>query len=458
MADLIAKKALSPVEVTEAYLERIDRFDSKLDSYITVCRRDALEAAREAEEAVMRGDQLGPLHGVPLGVKDQFETAGVLTTGGSTILGEYVPEEDATVVERARAAGAILLGKHNMTEFAAGLGDRFKYGEPKNPWDRTRGTGGSSTGSAIAIAASLCALALGEDTGGSIRMPASLAGIVGVRPSWGLLSRNGVIPICWSMDSAGPMTRTVEDAALLLRAVAGYDPKDPLTARRSVPDYAGSLGGNLQGIRVGILEEFMGEFVDREVLDAVEDAASELEALGATVDEVSLPLASQMGPAMSVITGSAGAFVCRHWLRTRPEDFGPALRRRWLAASLFPARALEKAKAMRTLLRREWYRLFDEFDVLISPTQVNTAQKIEYETRITSQEEAEERFIWHKSTTHVAAMCGTPAMTVPCGFSSENLPIGLQIMTGRFRETLMFKVGHAYEQSTDWHARRPSLD
>jgi len=457
LARLIAAKEVSPVQVTEAYLERIERLDSELGAYSTVCGEEALEEAREAEKAVTRGDALGPLHGVPLAVKDQFETQGILTTAGSTILEDHIPKQDATVVARARTAGAILLGKHNMTEFAAGLGDRFKYGEPKNPWDQTRSTGGSSTGSAIAVAASLCAMALGEDTGGSIRMPASLAGIVGVRPSWGLLSRSGVIPLCWSMDSAGPMTRTVEDAALLLGAIAGHDVGDPLTARLSIPNYSEGLRRDLEGIRIGLVEEFMGEFVDGEVIDAIEAAASQLETLGAVVERVSLPLASQMGPAMAVITGSAGAYVCREWLRDRPEDFGPALRRRWLAASLFPGQALEKAKAMRALLRREWYRLLEDFPVLISPTQANTAQKIRYETRITSAEEAERRFIWQKSTTHVAAMAGTPAMTVPCGFDSESLPIGLQIMTGRFQENLMFQVGHAYEQATDWHKRRPSL-
>jgi aspartyl-tRNA(Asn)/glutamyl-tRNA(Gln) amidotransferase subunit A len=458
LVDLIAAKEISPVEVTKAYLERIDRFDCKLDSYITVCRRQALQTAREAEEAVIRGDDLGPLHGIPFAVKDQFETEGILTTAGSTILGEYMPEEDATVVARARAAGAILLGKHNMTEFAAGLGDRFKYGEPKNPWDRTRDTGGSSTGSAIAVAASLCALAIGEDTGGSVRMPASLAGIVGVRPSWGLLSRHGVVPICWSMDSAGPMSRTVRDAALLLGAIAGYDPKDPLTANLPVPNYVKSLDADLRGIRIGVLDQPMGESANEDVLEAVGGAAVQLEALGVKLDKVSLPLASQMGSAMSVITGSAGAFVCREWLRTRPDDFGPNLRRRWLAPSLFPGQALEKAKAMRALLRREWYTLFADFDVLISPTLATTARKIEYDTRITSQEEAEKRLTWQKSTCHLAAMCGTPAMTVPCGFDTQNLPIGLQIMTGRFEEALMFQVGHAYEQSTDWHTQRPSLD
>jgi len=458
LARLIANKKLSPVEVTQAYLERIDQFDSHFDSYITVCQEEALQAALEAEQAVMRDDRLGSLHGLPLAVKDQFATKGILTTAGSKILADHVPEEDATVVARARSAGAILLGKHNMTEFAAGLGDRFKYGEPRNPWDRRRTAGGSSTGSAIAIAASLCAIALGEDTGGSIRGPASLTGIVGVRPSWGRVSRHGLVPISWSMDTAGPMTRTVEDAALLMKVVAGFDPKDNLTTRLSVPDYVEGLNTNLQGIRVGLIQEFMDEgFVNTEVLCAVRAAADQLEALGCVVEEISMPLLAEIGALMSVITGSDGAFVCREWLRARPEDFGPGLRRRWLTASLIPAQVLQKAMRIRAILRREWLKLFERFDVLLSPTTMAPAEVIEYESAIISREEAERRFGWRVSTTVPAALSGTPAMTVPCGFSAENLPLGLQIMTGRFQEALMFKVGHAYEQSTEWHTRRPSL-
>ena len=282
IAQRIRDKDLSPVEVVEGYLERIDRYDDVLHSYITVCRDEALAAARQAEQAVLQGESLGPLHGLPLSVKDQMDTAGVLTTAGSTILGDYVPTEDATLIARAKTAGAILLGKLNMTEYAAGQGDPFKYGDPvRNPWDLERYPGSSSSGSGIAMAASLCAIALGEDTGGSIRGPASFCGIVGLRPTWGLFSRDRVWPISWSMDAVGPMTRTVEDTALLTGAIAGYDPKDPQTSRLPVPDYVAEMSRGVGGLRIGLIQELLNpENVDAEVLQAVRAAASQLGELG----------------------------------------------------------------------------------------------------------------------------------------------------------------------------------
>ena len=256
MAALIAAKEVSPVEIVSAYLERIHRLDSRLYSYITLCEEEALADARRLEASAMRGEIVGPLHGLPLAVKDQFHTKGVLTTGGSTIMKDHVSEEDATVISRAKSAGAILLGKLNMTEFAAGMGDRYKHrGIVRNPWNLGRDAGGSSSGSGAAIAASLCAISLGEDTGGSIRGPSSLNGIVGIRPTWGLVSRYGIIPFSWSLDTGGPMTRTVEDAALVLGAIAGFDPKDPLTSRRPVPNYLEETGNGLEGLRIGILKE-----------------------------------------------------------------------------------------------------------------------------------------------------------------------------------------------------------
>ena len=458
LANLIASKQLSPVEVMEAYLERIECFDPLLNAYITVCRETALREAYRAEEAIMRGDEIGPLHGLPFAVKDQFETAGIRTTAGSTILADYIPSRDATAVTRARRAGAILLGKLNMTEFAAGLGDPFKYGEPKNPWDLTRGVGGSSSGSAVAIAASLCAISLGEDTGGSMRQPAALAGIVGVRPTWSLVSRCGMLPLCWSMDAAGPMTRTVEDAALFLRAIAGHDPADPQTSRRPVPDYIKELNRSIAGVRVGMVAELMDErFVAGEILQRVQEAAAQLEQLGAIVEEVSLPLLAEVGPAMGIISGSHGAFVHRKWLRERPEDFGPILRRRWLAAALYPAQVYHKATQIRASFRQAWLALFQEYDVLISPTTRGVAGKIHYRSFANTRQEAERASTWFRCPTMAASLAGTPAMTVPCGFNKDNLPIGLQIMTDRFREDLMFNVGYAFAQSVPWPTRRPSL-
>jgi aspartyl-tRNA(Asn)/glutamyl-tRNA(Gln) amidotransferase subunit A len=256
------------------------------------------------------------------------------------------------------------------------------------------------------------------------------------------------------MDTVGPMTRTVEDAALLMGAIAGYDPKDPLTAQLPVPDYRKPLPGDLGGVRVGLVREFMDQaHVDPEVLQGVTAAVAQIKDMGATVQDVSLPLLAETGPLMTVIAGSDGAFVVREWLRTRPEDFGPSLRRRWLAASLIPAQALKKAERMRAILRREWLKLFEQFDVLLSPTHPVPAEKIQYEDSVTTREEAERRFAGRRYFTEAPALAGTPAMSVPCGYTSDGLPIGLQIMTAHFQEATMFKVGFVYEQKTQWYAK-----
>lgn len=460
LAKLIATKNLSPVEVTEAYLERIDRYDGQLHAYITVCREDALEAARKAERAVVRRQKLGPLHGLPLAVKDQLITKGVLTTAASKILADNVPSEDATVIARAKEAGAILLGKLNMTEFAAGGGDHYKYGDPpRNPWNQKRTAGISSAGSGIAIAASLCSISIGEDTGGSIRGPASFNGIVGLRPTWGRVSQFGMIPFCWSMDTAGPMTRTVEDTALVLKAIAGYDSKDPQTSQLPVPDYTQGLTTDLQGVRIGVIQEHMDEkSTNAEVLRAVRAAAAQLKELGAEVEDVSLPLLLEVGSASAAISESDAAFVHREWLRTRPGDYGHNIRRRLLAASLIPSQALQKATRIRALLRREWLKLFERYDVLINPTSLSPAGAIEYSDGVNTREEAERRFGARRATTMPAAFSGTPAMSVPCGFTVDKMPIGLQIMASHFREDTVLRVGHAYQQSTNWHTRRPPLE
>jgi aspartyl-tRNA(Asn)/glutamyl-tRNA(Gln) amidotransferase subunit A len=254
-AALVRARQVSPIELVRAYLERIDRLDGRLRAYITVTREAALDAARHAEDAVTRGAPLGPLHGVPFAVKDQFATRGVLTTAGSRILAHHVPDEDATVVARLTAAGGILLGKLNLTEFALGGTIHYPFGQPRNPWHTDHDTGGSSAGSGAAVAAALCAVSLGEDTGGSVRTPASWCGVAGHRPTWGLVSRHGCIPLSWSHDAPGPLGRTVEDCALLLEIIAGADPRDPLTARRPVPDYRAALTGEVRGLRVGVIRE-----------------------------------------------------------------------------------------------------------------------------------------------------------------------------------------------------------
>ena len=458
LVGLIAGGDVSPVEVVEAYLERIDRYNAKLNAFITVTRDQAIRAARDAEQAVARGDGLGPLHGLPLAVKDQFETKDVLTTAGSRVLSDYVPDHDATVIARARDAGAILIGKLNMTQFAAGGGDHYPYGEARNPWDPEHTPGLSSSGSGIAIASSLCAITLGEDTGGSVRMPASCNGIVGLRPTWGLVSRYGMLPFSWSYDTAGPMTRTVEDTALVMNAIVGHDANDALTSRRPVPDYTRMLNGDLKGVRIGLLQELTDpSATNDEVLHSVQDATRQMEGLGATVQEVSLPILAHMGAAVAVVAESDGAYVHRKWIGTQPNDYGHNTRRRLLAGSLIPGHVLQKAMRIREVMRRDWLGLFERFDVLVSPTMPGTPGKIEYVEGVATREEADRRFGHARSTTFPAALAGTPALSLPCGFASTGLPIGLQLMGDRFQDGLVLKVGYAYQQSTDWHLKRPTL-
>ena len=276
LGQLIAQKEVSPVEATEAYLGRIDDVDFKFNAYLTVCRTEAMAAAHEAEQAILRGEYRGPLHGIPVAVKDQFWTKGIRSTGGSRILADFVPDADATVIAKLKQAGAVLLGKTNLTEFAiTGFSHRFRT--PRNPWNLEMYTGGSSNGSGAATAAFLCATSLGEDTGGSIRFPATWGGLVGVRPSWGLVSRYEVMRGVWSMDTVGLLARTVEDAAITLAAIAGYDPKDPSTWKTPVPDYRQALDGDLTGLRIGIItEQVHSTLVEPEVREAVPKATAVL--------------------------------------------------------------------------------------------------------------------------------------------------------------------------------------
>ena len=458
-AELIRTKQASPVELLRAYLDRIERLDGRLRAYITVTREAALAAARRAEDAIMQGARLGPLHGVAFAVKDQFATRGVRTTAGSRILADNVPEDDATVVARLAAAGGILLGKLNLTEFALGGTIDFPFGQPRNPWNTEHDTGGSSAGSGAAVAAALCAVSLGEDTGGSVRTPASWCGVAGHRPTWGLVSRHGCIPLAWSLDTPGPLGRTVEDCALVLNVIAGHDPRDPLTTRRTPPDHRAALTGDVRGLRVGIVRELTsGGETDPEMRDAVRAAVAALARLGAAVDEVSLPLLPSAGAAFMAICDSEGAARHLGWLRTRPGDYDRGTRRRLLAAGLIPATLLQKAEQARALIRAEVLDALKRFDVLVAPTSHRPAPAIAaFTSPIASTAEAAARFFTRRSFTTPASLAGTPALAVPCGFSGSGLPLSLQIIGRRFDDATVLRVGHAYEQATDWHRRRPPL-
>ena len=458
LSGLIEKREVSPVEAVEAYLERIDRVDSKLNSYVTVCREEALRDARDAEQAILGGNYLGPMHGIPTAVKDQFNTKGIRTTLGSKLTQDFVPNEDATVVANLRKAGAILLGKLNLSEFALGESFHHPAGHPRNPWDLDRNPGISSSGSGAATAACLCSTSLGEDTGGSTRIPAAWCGLVGLRASWGRVSRYGVAPVSWSMDSVGPISRTVEDCAITFKAIAGYDPKDAYTWDTPVPDYRQALTGDVKGVRVGVIKERVHtDEVDPEVRDAVIKATAVLGELGAVVEEVSMPLIAKSGAFSKALTDMEGAAVHHERLKSRAKEYDHNTRVRLLTAILTPAQLYYKAQKLRTVLRRQILEALERVDVLVLPTSPVPAPKIPDGPGIKSLEDARSRIFGTRGFTGPFNCASVPALSICCGFTSENLPVGLQIAGRPFDEETVMKVAHAYEQATPWHTRRPPI-
>ena len=452
LSRLIQSKEVSPVEATEAYLDRIASLDHRFNSYLTVMREQALADAQQAEEDIASGQHKGPMHGVPVAVKDQFWSKGVRSTGGSRILADFVPDEDATVIANLRKAGAVVLGKTNMTEFAI-TGFSHRYATPRNPWNTDSYTGGSSSGSGAATAAYLCATSLGEDTGGSIRFPATWCGLVGLRPSWGLVSRYGVMRGVWSMDTVGPISRTVEDAAITLGAIAGHDPKDRYSSTAPVPDYRQALGGDLNGLKIGVITEFMeSDLVEPKVRQTVSDSFATLGELGATVEEVSVPLSMDAGVASAVLLAVEPALAQKDWIKDQLQEYGHDVRILLLTGSLLPAQAYYKAQKLRTMLRQQVLDSLEKYDVLVLPTSGKGAQPLEQDPPITSKETASRlAFLF----TRIFNLASCPAMSVPCGFDDRGMPLGLQIGARPGAEEMIFKVAHAYEQATAWHTIRP---
>lgn len=448
LSALIKDRSVSPVEATQAYLDRIDSLDFKFNSYLTVARKQAIEAANDAERAIAQGNYLGPMHGIPVAVKDQFHSKGIRSTGGSKFLADFVPDEDATVIASLKKAGAIVLGKTNLTEFAIGGGFQ-RYSTPRNPWNLDLYTGSSSSGSGAATAAHLCATSLGEDTGGSIRFPAAWCGLVGMKPSWGRVSRYGVMRGVWSMDTVGPISRSVEDAAITLGAIAGHDPQDPYTWKTPVPDYREALTGDIRGLRVGVVsEQTHTDVVDPEVRDAVIGATAVLGELGATVEEVSVPLSRHSMLITIALLAVEPSSNHGEWVKDRIEDYLWGNRIQMLSGSILPAQAYYKAQKLRAMLRQEVLEALDSYDVLVMPTVGKTAQNIES----FSQGTLMRRPYLLTATFNLA---NAPAISIPCGFSEDGLPIGLQIGGKPGADETVLRVAHAYEQNTDWHSRRP---
>ena len=453
LSRLIASQEVSPVEATEAYLERIDSLDFKFNAYLTVTRDMAMDAARQAEREIAAGNHRGPMHGVPVAVKDQFHSAGVRTTGGSRILADFVPDEDATVIANLKQAGAVLLGKTNLTEFAI-TGFSHRFSTPRNPWDLNAYAGGSSSGSGAATGAYLCATSLGEDTGGSIRFPATWCGLVGLRPTWGLVSRYGVMRGVWSMDTVGPISRTVEDAAITLNAIAGHDPRDGHTSAAPVPDYRAALNNGIEGLRIGVVTEQMeSELVEPDVRWVVGQAVTVLGELGATVEEVSLPLSALAGAVSGTLLAVEPANNHAKWVRENLSDYGHDDRILLLTGSVMPANYYYKAQKLRELIRRQTLDALGGYDALVFPTSGRTAQPVEDDPPVTSKDTTSRLpFLF----TRLFNLASCPAISVPCGFDDNGMPVGLQVGGKPFSEETLFRIGHAYEQATEWHTRRPA--
>ena len=455
---LIHARQVSPVEATEAYLERIDRIDGRVNSYITVCHEEARQAARAAEQEIAGGRYRGPLHGIPVAVKDQFDTAGIRTTYGSALEWDHVPGEDAVVVTKLKESGAVLLGKLNLSEFALGESFHHPGGQPRNPWDLARNPGISSSGSAAATAAFLCASALAEDTGGSTRIPAAWSGLTGLRPTWGLVSRRGVAGVSWSMDTVGPISRSAEDCALTFQAIAGNDPQDQYSWSGPVPDYTREIQGGIDGLRIGVLREKVAEGgLAPDVRQVIESAVAQLGELGATSREVSIPIVENAGAVSKCITDMDGAMVHYDRLKTRITEYDHNTRVRLLTAILTPAQALNKAQKVRTLIRESVLEALDEVDIIVLPTSPTGAPMLPTEAGIKSQEDARSRISGVRNFTGAFNVANLPALSIPCGFTEDNLPLSLQLVGRPMADGLLMRAAHAYQQVTDWHQHRPPL-
>lgn len=458
LAEEYSRKNLSPVEVTRAYLDRIDSHNESLGAFITVTADQALAAAREAEKEIREGRTKSPLHGVPMAIKDQFWTEAVRTTGGSRLLSDFIPNQNSTLVNKLNTAGVVSLGKLNMAEFALGGTRHYPYGQPRNPWDLDRNPGMSSAGSGIAVSASLATATIGEDTGGSVRLPAAMSGVAGLRPTYGRVSRYGMLAGSWSLDIAGPLTRTVEDCALVMNAIAGYDTLDPTSANVPVPDFTGSLGKGVHGLKVGYIQEMMDPAVnDPEVQGAIEAALAVFAELGARVQRISIPLAPLAAPIAIAILDTDAAAVQREDLRSKPDLYDAATRMRLQAGALIPAHWQLTAQKARGRLREQMMNAMKSVDVLVSPVSGPAPEIVADNRPFSSTEDVVARQFGARSYTTIHALAALPAISIPCGFTQGKLPLGIQIGGRPFDEVTVLRAAAAYESATDWHLQRPSL-
>ncbi|MBI3965299.1 MAG: amidase [Chloroflexi bacterium] len=455
LSERLASRALSPVEVVDAYLDRAERLNPHLNAFLTILADSARDAARQAEKDLARGERRGPLHGIPVALKDVIYTRGVRTTMGSRIYADFVPDEDATVVERLRAAGAIVLAKAHTHEFAHGpTSNNPHYGPCHNPWDLQRIPGGSSGGSAASVAAGLCPIAIGTDTGGSIRIPGALCGVVGLKPTYGRVSRHGVFPVAWTFDHVGPLTRTVRDAALTLGVLAGADDRDRTTSQTPVPDYLAALTGDVRGLRIGVLREHLSAPLDEEVRTRFLTALRQLADLGALVDEVSLPIALDASAISGLLIKVETSAVHERHLRERPADYGADVRVGLLAGFALSGPDYLRVQRARHRLLADVARAFQHFDVLAGPTVPIPAPEIGQErVSLAGREHWVASLLSRHTWLHNAT--GYPAVTIPGGYTAAGLPVGLQISARPLDDATALRVADAYERATTDQRKRP---
>ncbi len=458
LAPLIERREVSAAEVMDSQLRRIEALNPDLNAYVSLYPEAAMAAAKAVDAEIAAGNYRGRLHGIPMAVKDLFQVAGMERTCGSRILAEGVANTDATSVARLREAGAIMLGLLNLHEFAFGpTGINPIVGTARNPWDQSRVSGGSSSGSGCATSAALAMATLGSDTGGSIRIPAALCGVVGLKQTYGLASRAGIYPLCESLDHGGPLARTVRDTALVLQAIAGEDPQDPSTAGARVGDYTALLGRPLKGLRIGVPRDFFFDRLHPEIEAAVQAALKVLDDLGAQVEEVLLPFNRKAVQGWNVMAMAEAMSVHEEHLQERADELSPDVNERLRLGEGLTATDFIRARQCQAAAKREMAAVLKETPVLAMPTTAIPAVPIETGTIMSGDREV---IGWRVlgQLTRLACFTGQPALSVPCGFTDDGMPIGLQLMAGWFEEPRLLHVAHAYEQATDWHNRRPPLD
>ena len=452
----IAKRELSSFEAVSAALTRLDQLEGKLNAFITVMREKALAEAKNADEDIARGRYRGPLHGVPVTIKDMFETAGVLTTGGSKILADWIPDRDSALVERLQSAGAIIIGKTNLDEFGHGGTSTLSYfGPVHNPWNIDRIAGGSSGGSAAAVASGIGPLSYGTETGSSVRRPASYCGIVGFKPTFGVISRHGSFRGAWSQDHVGLFARSVNDIALGLDPVAGFDARDPASVYQDKPAYAARLDGNITGLKIGVLRRFL-DGANSEVRQSFDDAVKVLAGAGCEIVDLDIP-ELRYAAMTSMLTSSAeSAGINRRWFRERHRDYVPHVSRGIAAGMTITASEYLTAQRARHKIREAMHRAYDGVQIIASPTTARVAPLLSDGVKGNGDDTRRASYN-HSNLLRFPSMLGLPGCSLPCGVSSEGLPIGLQLIGAWFTDQTVLNTALAYQNATDWHMRRPDI-